>query len=416
MSQSWFTLKNGKEEGPFTFTDLKNKYSSGELLPSDKIRPSDMVNWNRADHYKELVTDNNDSASPKKSRMGFYIIAIAFAVILINAGVIFYYFTQTTTSDATEEELFSVEVDPSEAAALYPDLDTSAKDNVCKIAFFAVDDDDEMFNIYIMDLNSNEPVKLTDSGKNASSRFFPDGSKLLFTSDRSGLVGIYKMDIDGSNQVRISSSKYESWTPSLSPDGSKIAFSTDLGQHEFLDIYLMDVDGENLQRLTADSGNNYTPSWSPDGNIIAFVSDREVEGIYDLYIMDDDGSNQTRLTDSGYYYWGATWSPDGTKIAFETFRENNWAIYVIDIDGENETLLSASEGEEGEAHPNWSYDGRKIAFFSDRNGIAELYIMDTDGSNQQKLDVGHLEGTPCYAPKFSPHCTFHADIKILSWR
>ena len=77
-----------------------------------------------------------------------------------------------------------------------------------------------------------------------------------------------------------------------SPDGSRILFWSDRDGN--LEIYAMNADGSGVTRLTNASGRDYVPRWSPDGSRILFVSDRDSN--LEIYVMNADGSGVTRLT------------------------------------------------------------------------------------------------------------------------
>ena len=168
----------------------------------------------------------------------------------------------------------------------------------------------------------------------------PGGTKIAFTSKRDGHMEIYLMDADGSNQVRLTYSESSSQA-AWSPDGTKIAFTTQ-GQ-----IYAMDPNGTNPVNLSNSQASG--AAWSPDGTKIAFESNRD--GTSDLYVMDADGSNQIRITNDTEGEARPTWSPDATRIAFWTLRDGNLEIYAIDADGSN--LTNLTNDSLNDLQPDW---------------------------------------------------------------
>ena len=70
----------------------------------------------------------------------------------------------------------------------------------------------------------------------------------------------------------------------------------------------------DIRRLTDTSGNDSSPSWSPDGRSIAFTSDRD--GNREIYVMDANGDNLRNLTNESSQDRHPSWSPDGLSIAF----------------------------------------------------------------------------------------------------
>jgi len=89
------------------------------------------------------------------------------------------------------------------------------------------------------------------------------------------------MDTDGENLRRLTDDPAFDGYPSFSPDGTRILFETDRdGNHE---VYLMDVDGSNPVNLTRSPANDITPSFSPDGRWIIFASERD--GNREIYLM-----------------------------------------------------------------------------------------------------------------------------------
>ena len=202
----------------------------------------------------------------------------------------------------------------------------------------------------------------------------PDGQRIAFTSDRDGNREIYVMDADGGNPTRLTQNDGDDVDPTWSPDGQRIAFTSDRDGNR--EIYVMDADGGNPTRLTQNDSDNRISRWSPDGQHIAFTSGRG--GNAEVYVMDADGSNPINLTQNDGYDGIPGWSPDGQRIAFTSDRDGNDEIYVMDADGGNPTRLTQNDGYDFD--PTWSPDGQRIAFMSDRDGNREIYVMAADGT------------------------------------
>jgi Tol biopolymer transport system component len=132
----------------------------------------------------------------------------------------------------------------------------------------------------------------TDTSNNRFPVWSPDGSKIAFESDRTGLYQVWVMDADGTNPRQVTTdSATKGQLPDWSPDGSRIAYSSLATGNG--DIYVINADGTNPTRLTSDPALDFGPAWSPDGTQIAFTSGRgSATGAQTVYVMNADGSNQ----------------------------------------------------------------------------------------------------------------------------
>ncbi|HTM57993.1 MAG TPA: hypothetical protein VL123_06215, partial [Candidatus Udaeobacter sp.] len=161
------------------------------------------------------------------------------------------------------------------------------------------------------------------------------------------------------------------------------------------EIYLLDARGGSARRLTDNRGIDTSPSWSPTGREIAFTSDRS--GTPQVYVMDRDGGNVRRLTFDASYTDSPAWSPKGDRIAFVARTSDGFEIDVCKADGSD--LRHVVTGGSNE-NPHWSPDGRHLLFASNRGGATGLYVSDLDDRPPRKLDLGALvASSPAWSPR-----------------
>lgn len=278
-------------------------------------------------------------------------------------------------------------VAPEEPSAIEPSFEV-VPGNTGKIAFSSSRDGNRQ--IYVMNgdgTNQTNVSKSPGSTTHASEpAWSPDGTKIAFATNLSGGQpggwDIYTMWPDGRDKTNVTNTpSLSEGSPTWSPDGSQIAFTSEG------DIWVMKVDGSGLWNLTqtfADGG--YLPDWSPDGTKILFVGQSGIEP--DIFTTTVDGRSTENLTENfAGVVWAPDWSPDGKQIAFGALPDAGpQGIYVMDAKGSNvRNLTDPALGHGNNDLPEWSPDGKRIAFVSDRDGNREIYVMNADGSDQTRL-------------------------------
>ena len=263
--------------------------------------------------------------------------------------------------------------------------------------------------IYVMNADGSGQTRLTtNTAGDYEAHWSPDGSKIVFESERDGNFEIYVMNADGSGQTKLSNHQAADYDPIWSPDGNKIAFESERdGQQE---IYVMNADGSVQTNLTNNSSPDYLAdccyprqSWSPDGSKIAFATERH--GPDEIYVMNADGSAQTRLTNNTVGDWDPIWSPDGTQIAFESNRDgDDDELYLMNPDGTGVTRLTSSAGGDYDMEwgsspptPETTITAKPKASTTDPTPTFRFESSMSGSTFQCKLDSGSFK--PCTSPK-----------------
>ena len=243
--------------------------------------------------------------------------------------------------------------------------------------------------IWAMDYDGANQHAITHLGTiSLSPRISPDNSRLAFSSlGRDGFqIRMYSLLLN--RMVAFPVSSGTNLSPAWSPDGRTIAYSSSrTGDPE---IWTADVNGSAGRRITDFRGPDVSPVFNPrTGSQIAWISGRT--GLPQVYIMDADGSSVQRMTDGGYAT-SPSWSPNGQFLAFAWNRKygpgapGGQDIYVMEIATKKWIQLTHGIGRCD--FPSWSPDGRHIVFANSADGRDQhmrIMTMLADGTERHPL-------------------------------
>jgi Tol biopolymer transport system component len=193
--------------------------------------------------------------------------------------------------------------------------------------------------------------------------------------------------------VDISHNAESDSSPSWSPDGKRIVFSSIHDEYSPPQLYVMDSDGTNRIKINrAYPPDMREPAWSPDGTLIAFFAHYGGEAVY---IMHSDGSNVVKLLDDAFY---PVWLPDGKFLASQNATAGMGFTSITNVaTGKTERILDLMGG----MWPTWSPNGKQIAFAvaAAASSRSQIYIANADGSNRTNISKNNFYDThPAWSP------------------
>jgi TolB protein len=192
------------------------------------------------------------------------------------------------------------------------------------------------------------------------------------------------------------------------PSDSKDVMLLSIEENGYAHLFIV-VPGElPLMRLTAGAWNDISPSLSPDGTRLAFASDRD--GFWDIYLLDLQTGGTQRLTDTPQYDAFPTWSPDLAWVAYESYIGDNLEIVIHSLSDSSLEPINLTYHSAADTSPVWSPDGRQIVFISNRGGDSDVWMADLDRTDASRFI--DLSNTPRAAES---HPVWKADGSQLAW-
>ncbi len=215
-----------------------------------------------------------------------------------------------------------------------------------KIAYLSYNDGNP--RIYVYDISSRSQTLVAESSNPTfAPRWSPDGRYILYSMAIAGNTDIYRVSSAGGGRpVKLTSSPGIDVGGSYSPDGSKIVFESDRSGSQ--QIYVMDADGSNQKRISFFGGRAATPEWSPRGDQIAFT---HIAGNFRIAVMSPGGGSLRHLTNA-WQDEAPTWSPNGRIVQFFRTERNSGktSLWQVDLTGRHLRKLDTPEDA---SDPSW---------------------------------------------------------------
>ena len=268
-----------------------------------------------------------------------------------------------------------------------------------------------------------------------SPRISPDDQWVLYTEssrdwddeDLARTTHIWRVRVDGTDRRQLTFGESSSGSPAWFPDGSKIAFSSGRGDGDGNQVFFMYVDGGEAWQATEHEGGISQFSIAPDGEIFLFTArdplseeqerrqeigdDAEVVDesfrMTHLWLSDIESGDELRLTDGDFTVSDPQWSPDSSKIALVSrpntkLDDSAWSdVWVFDLEGDGELFF---ENAGPDTSPRWSPDGNTLAMASkaqpgNTQWYSKLHLFPADGGERivmlEDFDLGF--GAPMWS-------------------
>ncbi|MCB0530657.1 MAG: PD40 domain-containing protein [Lewinellaceae bacterium] len=231
------------------------------------------------------------------------------------------------------------------------------------------------WGIYLMDSDGkNQRAVIVDSADNRRPVWYPDGKSILFESNRNGEIALYRYSFQASSIKPAIEGAIPEGTPQfgrISPDGKQLVFTLQLND-TVMHQCLYHFDRKTIQQLTTGNYRFACANWSPNGKNLVLHARHETGNQTDvIYKFHLKYRRWTRLTQNDSHSFCPVWSNNGKQIAYVKSMENSRPeIFIIKQDGKVNRQIT--QNADGDTLPAWSPDDCQLLITAYRYGNFEI--------------------------------------------
>ncbi|PCI27779.1 MAG: hypothetical protein COB67_07770 [SAR324 cluster bacterium] len=198
--------------------------------------------------------------------------------------------------------------------------------------------------------NGTSKVLIQNEGTLSGGSWNAEGDKLVVSLANQGNSDLFLFRRGSKKKERLTFRSSIESNPSLSPDGTRLLFASD--RSGSIQIYQRNLLTGETYRMTFEGNYNVEPRWSLDGNYIVYAGIKK--GKFQIFFMDKDGIVVRQLTDSQFSSEQPVWSPDGRQIMYLRKIRGEQKLFIMRIDGSFKRRLTNSGRGISEFNPAWT--------------------------------------------------------------
>ena len=269
------------------------------------------------------------------------------------------------------------------------------------IIAFVTDRNRGRMNLYLINADGSELTQITFSRYDEiAPSWSPDGTNLAYLVSKHDQLDLVILDLGSAlsdpltdHSTLIVEDSVDASPPSWTSDGNMLIYAAYQGEN--LDLFAINSDGSDKKQLTQTNVSEKHPALSPDGTKLVFSSD--LSGTFDLYLIENfnipefHSQPTVQLTFENGDELYPTWSPGGDRILYTSTENGNKDLRIIYTDGGNSVTVSSSTADEWKA--SWSPDGNKIvySYFNFDNDLNDLHVLGLDTTSSVPITVDNFD-------------------------